>query len=344
MNRRRKILFALAIVAVLIALWLLRPRPSSAPTPVPQEIAPGSNSTIKMSYRGAKLPARKSDTLPPSQEYREIVAQNELKRRAMTNEALLWRTPLRYYGKVIDENGNPISGARATYGGNALDPTLTQEIRNEGFVTSDQRGIFKIEGLYGVGLMIEVSHPDYYAYPTNSTGFSVRSLPQKGYFSDTEDKAEVFRMHSKGNPVPLILRRGGFHTPNDGSIANFPLRGNTRAEILGQLQIQGWSGLRSQANPYDWKIQLNLPDGGIVESTNYFDFVAPETGYSKSVNFQVSGSEMARKQFFLKLPSGYIRFKLQVIMGKDMFVSGDYYYNPDGSRNLEPSQEIRPTQ
>jgi hypothetical protein len=151
-------------------------------------------------------------------------------------------------------------------------------------------------------------------------------------------------MHSKGHPVPLIFRSGGFHAPNDGSIANYPLRGNTRSEILGQLQVQGWSGLRSDNSPYDWKVQLRLLNGGIVETTNYFDFIAPEAGYSDSVDFQVSGSENIRKAFFLKLPAGYIRFKLEVIMGKDMFVSGDYYFNPDGSRNLEPSQEIRPTQ
>ena len=149
---------------------------------------------------------------------------------------------------------------------------------------------------------------------------------------NTEDTALVFRMHSKGHPVPLIFRSGGFHAPNDGSIANFPLRGNTRAEILGQLQVQGWSGIRSDTNPYDWKVQLTMPEGGIIESTNYFDFLAPETGYSESVDFQVSGSEMARKQYFLKLPSGYVRFKLEVIMGKDMFVSGDYYYNPEVHR------------
>ena len=122
---------------------------------------------------------------------------------------------------------------------------------------------------------------------------------------------------------------------NDGSVANFPLRGRTRAEILGQLEIQGWSGLRSEANPYDWKVRVRLPNGGISESTNYFDFIAPGTGYSNSASMEVGGGEMAQKTYFLKVASGYIRFKLKVIMGKDMFVSGDYCYNPDGSPNLE---------
>jgi hypothetical protein len=215
---------------------------------------------------------------------------------------------------------------------------------NTGTVTSDERGIFKIDGINGISLMLQLSHPDYYPYPDNSTGFDKRSLPKNGYFSDSEENAELFRMHSKGHPVPLISRGGGFHAPNDGSVANYPLRGNTRAEVLGQLQIQGWSGLRSSTYPYDWKVQLSLPNGGIIETTNYFDFIAPDSGYSDAATIEVNGSENVRKTYFLKVPAGYIRFKLEVIMGKDMFVTGQYDFNPDGSRNLEPSQEIKPTQ
>jgi len=232
---------------------------------------------------------------------------------------------------------------QVSYNASALNQSR-EEIQNTGTATSDERGIFKISGINGIGLMLEISHPNYYLYPDNSTGFDKRGLPRKGYFSDTESKAELFRMHSKGHPVPLIIRSGGFHAPNNGSLTNYPLRGNTRAEILGYLQFCGWSGLRSNTYPYDWKVQIKSLNGGIVEATNYFDFVAPESGYSDTATIEVSGTESVRKTYFLKLPAGYIRFKLDVIMGKDMFVTADYDYNPDGSRNLEPSQEIEPSQ
>jgi hypothetical protein len=151
-------------------------------------------------------------------------------------------------------------------------------------------------------------------------------------------------MHTKGHPTSVIYRSGGFHAADNGTIANYPLRGVTRAEVLGQLQIQGWTGLRSDTNNYDWRVQLTLPNGGIVESTNYFDFVAPEAGYTDTLTFDIGNGESLNKTFFLDLPAGYIRFKLLVIMGKDMFVTADYYFNPDGSRNLEAGQIIRPTQ
>ena len=159
-------------------------------------------------------------------------------------ELAMAQSPLLYYGKVVDENNQPIAGVQVSYTAHAVTESR-EEVFNPGTVTSDERGIFKIDGINGIGLMLQLSHPNYYPYPENSTGFDKRSVPRKGYFSDSEEKAELFRMHSKGHPVPLIFRSGGFHAPNNGSIANFPLRGNTRAEILGQLQIQGWSGLRS---------------------------------------------------------------------------------------------------
>jgi hypothetical protein len=60
-------------------------------------------------------------------------------------EAALWRGPIVYYGKVVDERGNPIQGAQASYTANSLDNTL-QEIEHKGTAISDERGVVKVEG------------------------------------------------------------------------------------------------------------------------------------------------------------------------------------------------------
>ena len=343
MNKQRKQLW-LAISSLLILIFVALLYTHRQPTP---EVisANESTNTTKTAFETVRHSNVESArvSLSPAAKPGSVRERTEEFNRAAEAEIAMWQAPIVYFGKVVDESNQPISDVRVSYGGNSLNDSR-EEVYNTGIVTTDERGIFKIDGVRGINLMVQLSHPNYYAYTENSTGFDKRSIPRTGYFSDSEEKAELFRMHSKGHPVPLIAWGGGFHAPNDGTVANFPLRGNTRAEILGQLQIQGWSGLRSDANPYDWKVQLDLPNGGIAETTNYFDFVAPETGYTNSLDVEVSGSEMTRKTYFLKLPAGYIRFKLEVIMGKDMFVSGDYFFNPDGSRNLEASQEIHPAQ
>lgn len=338
-NKKGTILIALAIIGILIFLLLNKKQTA---TPISVQSTEMLNTNAAMIAEPV-IPATETNS-PPIPQKIDIQAELNKQKQAMTNEVLQWRTPLLYYGMVVDESNQPISGVQVSYGGNSVNESLTEATRNEGVVTTDERGIFKIDGLYGIGLMFQLSHPNYYPYPDNSTGFDVRSRPRDGVVEDSEAHARIFRMHSKGHPVPLIFRSGGFHAPNDGSIASFPLRGNTHAEILGQLQVQGWNNLRSDTNSYDWKVQITIPEGGMVESTNYFEFLAPEEGYSDSDTLEVSGSESVRKTYFLKLPAGYILFKLNVIMGKDMFVTGDYDFNPDGSRNLEPSQEIRPTQ
>jgi hypothetical protein len=116
---------------------------------------------------------------------------------------------------------------------------LLQETFDKGTVISDEHGIFKISGINGIGLMLEILHPNYYPYPDNSTGFDKRSRTRNGYFPDSEEKAELFRMHSKGHPVPLIFCSGGFHAQNNGAIANYPLRGNTRADIWATCNLAG---------------------------------------------------------------------------------------------------------
>jgi hypothetical protein len=256
-------------------------------------------------------------------------------------ELELWQSPLLYYGKVVDEKGVPIAGVQVSYGVNSLNDAR-EELYSTGTVATDGRGVFKVDGIRGVGLMLQLSHPRYYPYPDNSTGFDKRSVPISGYFSDTEQKAQLFRMHSKGRPVPLVFRQGGMHTPADGTSATFPLRGTTRAAIIGQGQIQGWKGTPDPQNDgrYDWKVSITVPSGGVLESTNYFEFVAPETGYQQTLEIGMPKDDSnwqshLEKRLFFRFPNYFVRANVSVDMFHDCFFAMDYFVNPNGSANLE---------
>ncbi|MCU0772486.1 MAG: hypothetical protein MUE94_12075 [Verrucomicrobia bacterium] len=289
------------------------------------------------------------DAPSPSQVAQEIKAKAEQMKRDWEREIELWQSPLVYFGKVVDENEAAIPRVQVSYSARAMNEAR-EEIRDTGTVTTDGRGVFKISGINGVGLMIELSHPDYYSYPDNSTGFDKRSVPRSGYFSDTEDKAEIFRMHRRGNPVALIERHGGLHTPPDGTPATFSFRGRTRAEIIGQGQIEGW---KSSPDPksngrYDWNVKITMPSGSILESTNRFDFVAPELGYQKSCEITMTKEDPnwqshIEKRYFFKLPGYYVRGNVSVDIYHDLYFSMQYFVNPDGSTNLEndPNQPFQ---
>jgi hypothetical protein len=227
--------------------------------------------------------------------------------------------------RVLDSDGKPLAQITVHYeGGDEL------EGRTIGSAETDADGNARVQGYVNQQLSVSVETTNYYFQSQQSAGINFAEGAKK--------RPVVFYLRKKDHPVPLISYGGGLHAPNDGTVANFPLRGNTRPEIIGQLQIQGWNHLSFATNSNDWKVQLTVPNGGIIESTNQFDFVAPDNGYPKNVDFQESGSKLVKKRFFIKLQRGYIRFNLEVEMGKDMFVSGNYYFNPTGSQNLEPVQ------
>jgi len=342
MNRRGNILLVSTMAAILLLMWLLRPKAS---VPRAEQIEPTNN--VVQATREALGKATHSNVesvgASPFQAPARGAPSEQLKRE-MENEISMWQAPILYFGKVVDENDAPISGAQAAYSASSLNTSLV-EVENTGTVKTDERGIFKIEGVKGIGLMVQVTHPDYYPYPTNSTGFDKRSVPRKGYFSNIEEQAELFRMHHKGNPVALVKHGGGLHGPADGTTTmDVQLRGLSRKEILGHLLVQGWKDNPKKGERSNWGVKISVPNGGIVEFTDDFSFVAPKTGYQTTWQVAFSKDDpnwqsQTSRKFFIKLQNYYIRAGTHIDIYHDLYFSMDYVINPDGSANLEPDPQ-----
>lgn len=255
----------------------------------------------------------------------------------------MWRTPILFFGKVVDENSKPVPGVKVTYGANAADELLTKEIRNEGTTTSDIRGIFKISGIRGRTFVLELTHPSYYSSSTNPPGYAYADeLTSKNGVPDSEEKAMLFYMRHKGNPTALVQRRAALNSLTDGTTKDFTLRGKARSEIIGHLQIQAWKGEPSlkSGNHFDWKVKVSVPQGGVLAIRKEFDFVAPESGYEQTLEFQMSKDDAnwslnLEQNIFLKFPNYYVRGRVFIDLFEDLFFSLNYFVNPDGSRNLE---------
>lgn len=274
--------------------------------------------------------------------HQETLVRAEQAKSNSEQEIAMWQAPIQYFGKVVDENSQPITGVQVSYNASAMD-TVRKEIQYTGLVSTDERGMFKIDGVNGVNLMLELSHPSYYAYPDNSTGFDKRSLPKKGFFSDCEERAESFRMHSKGHPVLLSHRRGGVDVPVNGGSAMVEFLGQQDKDVVGTLQIEasGNTPKNWSPKPYDWSVRLTVPNGGLVESTNQFDFNAPDSGYQRSIEIdmgqdQQGWSDTVDKSYFLKFQNVFARMKIHMRAKTPLYVSLEYFVNTDGTTNLEP--------
>ncbi|MBL9136735.1 MAG: hypothetical protein JNK85_12735, partial [Verrucomicrobiales bacterium] len=167
---------------------------------------------------------------------------------------MLWRTPIVYFGKIVDENRCPIAGVRITYEASSVDEGLRVEVRNEGTVTSDGEGIFEISGIMGRNLSLELFHPLYYVGESNSNGIDYAGELRSGNkVPDSKERATIFVMQRKGTPVALIHRRGGFHRAADGGIGELALIGQSRQSTIGRLQLQAWKSSSDKKNRrFDW--------------------------------------------------------------------------------------------
>jgi hypothetical protein len=340
MNRKRSFVLLLLASSILVIIWLVRFEGNQGRQPIPMQlqasnqqitVPPQTQEASQASRRGLGPGAAINPQLPGQQQSNKI-----------REYISLWRTPLLFYGKVIDDAGKPISGVKVSYSANSIDVTLTKDEYNQGIVTTDERGIFQINGIRGIGFILHLEHPDYYAYAANRNGFDIRSHPSDGIIPDSLEHAQVFRMHRKGKPVALIKRNGGLHAPADGTTINFPIRGKSRREIIGEVRAQGWKGAPDpqKENHFDWKVKISVPEGGVLATSKEFAFIAPETGYEQTLEIHMSKDDPnwrsnVKQKLSFKVPNYFIRAGASIDLYHDFYFSMYYYLNPDGSRNLE---------
>jgi len=334
-NRTKVKLLSVVILAALLCFLLLKHRSIQ---PVEINTVPHVKTVNEPESTVSQI---NTNPEPVNSSPQNIQAEAEQKRQEMQQAAQLWRTPILYYGKVIDESNLPISGVKVSFNTSSVNESLTKEQYDSGIVTTDERGIFKIDGVRGVGMVFQLSHPNYYLYPGTIMDYDVRDYPKKGMLPNNEDNALVFRMHSKGHPVPLVHRADGVNVPLDGTPTTLALRGSG-PQTIGQLVIEasGTPPSRYNQQPFDWDVKIIVPDGGLIEYTNRFDFIAPDNGYQSSIEFAfpketIGWTDTVSKNYFVQLPSGYARLNIYTVAKRSLFFSIEYDYNPDGSHNLE---------
>lgn len=119
----------------------------------------------------------------------------------------------------------------------------------------------------------------------------------------------------------------------------------------GDLQVASWVDDISQER-YDWRYQLTLSGGGLVERKGRFDFEAPDEGYQPDVEVNMPAAAAkwsigAERDYFAKLADGrYARFVVRFYPRRRNFVVIESHVNPiPGNRNLEfaPNTRVQPS-
>lgn len=251
------------------------------------------------------------------------------------------RTPIVFYGKVVDDKMKSVNDALIRYS----TTDLSSEGRTMRETRSSSDGTFSIQNVHGKNLVVRVSKAGYYEYQDARRGFQYAGPGD--HFTPNKDKPEIFRLYKKGQQAPLLARQKLFTFPPDGSFHSLLLFKAQRKEgTLNDADLLV-SFRRDRTQPrgsQSWSLLLQVPEGGgLIESNEEFMFLAPEAGYQTNVQLGASTSGDVQKQYYLRLPNneGYARLKMTIIPDYNETGALDLNYaiNPTPSRILEADEQ-----
>jgi hypothetical protein len=344
MKRKHLVICLLTIFLLVWWLWQNHLQPQNG-TVTPQQELSTTQSNLPALQSGNVSPIITSNPVPRTPE--EVAAQKEerLKRRKTAEEQMLneWRTPIEFYGKVVDENTNPVAAAQVDFDCNDISPTGTSFYHAQ----SDASGLFSIRNIQGLLLGVMVNKEGYNTYLPHGDNFYYAG--QNANFVPDPKNPIVFRLRKKGEGVDLIkadfpvgigqiaqLHHDGTPIELDLSKADQGRAGS------GLLKLEFWRDVSDRkASVFDWKLQLSAPGGGLVETDEEFAFLAPENGYQPSIVIDMPATNQPwigeiRSKYYIQLSDGkYGRIDFYFLSYNGVFTIHSAI-NPDGSRNLEP--------
>lgn len=272
--------------------------------------------------------------------------------RIRTDSKADWKIPIRFYGQVLDQYEKPVAEASVQFEWT----DLSADGSSEKTTITDAQGRFSLTGVKGKTLGIRISKDGYYnaSHKENQTSFEYANPAEKWFYEPDETRPVVFHLRKKGEAEPLLKRSVEFRLPGDGTGQALDLLAG-KVTAAGPLQIKTWKPPYSpepRPAPYDWRITVEIPDGGFVENQDIYPFTAPDSGYVASIDLHMSlelGQQWRSyidKTFYFCYgqPRRYGRMQLRTD-GDRQIVFVDYFLNPTpGSRNLEfdPQKTIKP--
>jgi len=353
MSKRKVILTAVLLLAITAALlwWMNRPTKQSSDESQSRQPQTTPTPTIQVSRQ---VP----DDYPQlslKKQSREAAIKSyvENSRRDMRYD---WKIPIRFYGKIIDQFDAPVVGANVELMWNDLSVKGPSE-RN---LTSDANGRFFLEGVKGKGINVKISKDGYYdvSGKENQRSFEFASPAEQTFYEPDPTNPATFLMRKKGESQPLIVKNIELKLSGQGTTGTVDLLTGKISPSGGQLQVTVWKPTitTEQINvgkvfPYDWRIQIKIDDGGLVEHKDVFAFEAPESGYVPEYIAQLHVTNGASADvtvdklfyFYFGKPQKYGRMHLRTD-GDRSRVAIDYWLNPTpGNRNLEfdPAKTVK---
>jgi hypothetical protein len=252
--------------------------------------------------------------------------------------------PIRFYGKIVDQNSNAIAGVRVRLRYREyriVAPTVAAEDNHRVDLTTDEKGRFELANVSGETMWIEeIVKPGY------QLSARVNLIPKTDV---SPDAPVIFRMWKfTGSAEPLVsmsFRRTGI--PVDGTPTTFDLfqsKKNSGAQDVKVTLSRIPLHIKRGTNRFDWEATIEIPNGGLLPSDDEFMNEAPAEGYQPALRVEMNANDpnwlpYLRTNFFIKV-RGQCFGKMNIDLSADYEppptgLSIGTAVNPTGSRNLE---------
>jgi hypothetical protein len=256
------------------------------------------------------------------------------------------------YGKVVDQDGQPVVGASVQ---GYVD--LSSGDSEEHDTKTDVQGQFRFLGLHGQGLGIRLQKEGY------EYGYRIPYQRPGNYLPDPNDPV-VITMWKLHGAEPMVHVKIQSSVSCDGTANRFDLlttkmngtetdihASNNNGDLVVKLTRNPLSiDSRNRDKPFNWSLTLAITNGGLEEITNIYPNEAPVEGYQPTItlNFptnMVGWKNEINNSYYFKSGQVYGRMTLYIDASRPSpptYFNAEIYANPNGSRNLEfdSSKEI----
>src|SRR6185369_2371320 len=198
-----------------------------------------------------------------------------------TDRLFDWQRPINFFGKVLDERGQPIEGAQAHFGWNDVSAKGSSEANT----ASDAQGTFSLTGVNGKVLTVSITKEGYFVSRTQDRFNFEYANPYEPHFHKPDpDTPVIFHLRKKGPAEPLIHNLKLFKFEKNGRTHYLDLfEGVNKLTAPGDLLVHFSVSELNADRKFDWSLTLEAADGGLVESNEEFMFLAPANGYQSTI-------------------------------------------------------------
>jgi len=244
-----------------------------------------------------------------------------------TDPSFEWKMPINFYGRVIDQDDQPIEGAQIKFSwtdttGNSKHQTI-----------SDGEGFFELRNRTGKVLTVRVEKEGYLTLGSKGgAGFEYAAFFEGHYHTPDLDNPVIFRLEKELEAEPLIRHRQSTRLSYDEGSYFYDLETGR----ISQQQATNRPGLRltmirsqsAQGQPFDWTWQVQGVNAVIQSTEEQFPQLAPQNGYTN----QWQLSKTANSDTFQK--HGKVRLYINTANGK--FGRADLELGHPNQRDLGP--------